>query len=53
MFVTSVDEYRSDEVQAVRARYFGDAKPASTLLQVVRLADPAIKIEIEAVAVLP
>lgn len=53
VFVTSIDEYRSDEVQAVRARYFGDAKPASTLLQVVRLADPAIKIEIEAVAVLP
>ncbi len=28
-------------------------KPASTLLQVVRLADPGLKIEIEAVAVLP
>lgn len=53
IFVTSIDEYRAPEAQASWKKYFGDAKPASTLVQVVRLADPAIKIEIEAIAALP
>lgn len=53
IFTTSVEEFRSPEVVAVRSRYFGDNKPASTLVQVVRLAMPEWKVEIEAVAVAP
>lgn len=52
VFTTSIDEYRAATSQ-IRPKYFGDAKPASTLVQVVRLAQPDIKIEIEAIAALP
>lgn len=52
-YVTSIDEFRSPEMQAIRAKYFGDSKPASTLVQVVRLAEPDIKIEVDAIAALP
>lgn len=52
VFTTSIDEYRAAMPQ-VRPKYFGDSKPASTLVQVVRLAQPDIKIEIEAIAALP
>lgn len=53
VFVTSVSEFRAPEVAEVRARYFGDNKPASTLVQIQQLASPDYKVEIEAVAVLP
>jgi reactive intermediate/imine deaminase len=53
VFVTSIDEFRGEGMADLRAKYFGDVKPASTLVQVVRLAQPDIKIEIEAVAALP
>ena len=53
IFVTSIDEYRGAGMADIRTKYFGDVKPASTLVQVVRLAQPDIKIEIEAVAALP
>lgn len=53
IFVTNIDEFQAPDVQEVRAKYFGDAKPAATLMQVVALAQPAIKIEIEAIAALP
>jgi enamine deaminase RidA (YjgF/YER057c/UK114 family) len=52
-FVTSIDELRGPGMAEIRARYFGDDKPASTLVQVVRLAQPDLKIEIEAIAALP
>ena len=52
-FVTSVPEFRSPEVAAVRARYVGANPPANTLVQIQQLADPAYKVEIEAIAVLP
>jgi len=38
-------------VRDVRARYFGDVAPASTLVQVVHLARPEFLIEIEVIAV--
>jgi reactive intermediate/imine deaminase len=38
-------------VRDVRARYFGDAAPASTLVQVVHLARPEFLIEVEVIAV--
>jgi 2-iminobutanoate/2-iminopropanoate deaminase len=53
IFSTNVDEFRSPELSAIRAKYFGEARPASTLVQVVRLATPEYKVEIEAVAVAP
>ena len=52
-FVTSISEFRSPEVAAVRAKYVGANPPANTLVQVQQLADPAYKVEIEAIAVLP
>jgi 2-iminobutanoate/2-iminopropanoate deaminase len=53
IYATSIDEFRAPEVAALRAKFFGEHRPASTLVQVVRLADPAYKIEIEAIAVAP
>ena len=53
IFVTSMSEYLSPEVRAVRSKHFGNHKPASTLVQIVQLANPAYKVEVEAIAVLP
>ena len=52
-FVTNIEEFRTPEVQAVRPKRFGNRPPTSTLVQVVRLADPAYKVEVQAIAVLP
>jgi enamine deaminase RidA (YjgF/YER057c/UK114 family) len=52
-YVTSISEFRSPEVAAVRAKYVGANPPANTLVQVQQLADPVYKVEIEAIAVLP
>jgi len=40
-------------INTVRRRYFGDARPASTLVEVSALAYPDALVEIEAVALLP
>jgi 2-iminobutanoate/2-iminopropanoate deaminase len=53
IYVTSIDEFRAPEVAALRGKFFGNNRPASTLVQVVRLADPAYKVEIEAIAIAP
>ena len=52
-FVTNISEFRAPDVAALRAKYLGTNPPANTLVQVVQLADPAYKVEIEAIAVLP
>jgi enamine deaminase RidA (YjgF/YER057c/UK114 family) len=52
-YVTSIMEFRSPEVAAVRAKYVGANPPANTLVQIQQLADPAFKVEIEATAILP
>ena len=52
-FVTNIEEFRTPEVQAVRPKRFGNRPPTSTLVQVVRLADPAYKVEVQAIAVQP
>jgi enamine deaminase RidA (YjgF/YER057c/UK114 family) len=52
IFTTSIAEFRSREAADVRARYFGENKPASTLVQIQQLASPEYKVEIEAVAVI-
>jgi enamine deaminase RidA (YjgF/YER057c/UK114 family) len=48
-------EANANEFREVRARYFTNksALPASTLVQVVRLANPSYLLEVEVVAVLP
>ena len=51
VYVTELE--RLMDVHDVRFRYFGDTLPASTLVQVTSLVRPSLKIEIEAVAVLP
>jgi len=47
-YVTDMD--KAADVREVRAKYFKDATPASTLVQVVRLARPEFMLEIEVVA---
>ena len=44
------DMDRAPAVREVRSRYFGEATPASTLVQVVRLARPELLLEIEVIA---
>ncbi len=51
VYVTELDKLQ--EIHDVRFRYFGDHLPASTLVQVVNLIRPNLKIEIEAIVVLP
>ena len=51
VYVTELD--RLMDIHEVRHRYFGDALPASTLVQVSALVRPELKIEIEAVVALP
>jgi reactive intermediate/imine deaminase len=53
IYVTDMDAFRAADAAKVRADFFGTHKPASTLVQVVRLASPDYKVEIEAIAVLP
>src|SRR3989441_3219355 len=52
-FVTSISEFRAPDVAAVRAKYVGSNPPRNTIVQIQQLADPAYKVEIEAIAVLP
>jgi 2-iminobutanoate/2-iminopropanoate deaminase len=40
-------------INAVRQEVFGTARPASTLVEVSRLAVPGARLEIEAIAQLP
>ncbi len=51
-FVTE-DDGDADTVRKARARYLGEHRPASTAVFVSRLVDPAWKIEIDAVVLLP
>jgi 2-iminobutanoate/2-iminopropanoate deaminase len=49
IFLTDVDD--RPLINPVRQDVFGEARPASTLVEVSRLAVPGAKIEVEAVAV--
>jgi 2-iminobutanoate/2-iminopropanoate deaminase len=40
-------------INPVRQEFFGETRPASTLVEISRLAIPGAKIEVEAVAILP
>lgn len=49
-FLTDMEE--QDDLNRIWAEFFGDAKPATTSVQVVRMAtDPRCKIEINAIAI--
>jgi len=50
-FLTDVDDRPA--INPVRQEIFGTSRPASTLVEISRLAIPGAKIEVEAVAVLP
>jgi 2-iminobutanoate/2-iminopropanoate deaminase len=47
------DFAHAEVVSTVRQRYYGDATPASTMVQVVRLGDPDWLLEVEMLAALP
>jgi 2-iminobutanoate/2-iminopropanoate deaminase len=49
VFLTDVDD--RPLINPVREAFFGGARPASTLVEISRLAVPGAKIEVEAVAV--
>lgn len=51
IFTTDVDSLRQH--MAIRSEYFGDHAPASTLVQIQRLARPVFLLEIEAIAIRP
>jgi 2-iminobutanoate/2-iminopropanoate deaminase len=48
IFLTDVDD--RPKINPVRQEFFGETRPASTLVEVSRLAIPGAKIEVEAVA---
>jgi 2-iminobutanoate/2-iminopropanoate deaminase len=51
VFLIDIDDRPA--VNGVRQEVFGDARPASTLVEVSRLAVPGALIEVEAVALVP
>jgi len=50
MFVTNIDDW--EKVGRAHAEFFQQIRPAATLLQVSRLIDPQVLVEIEADAIL-
>ena len=48
VFLTDIDD--RPKINPVRQEFFGDVRPASTLVEVSQLAIPGAKIEVEAVA---
>jgi reactive intermediate/imine deaminase len=51
LFLTDVDD--RPKINPVRQKVFGSTRPASTLVEVPRLAVPGAKVEVECVALLP
>ena len=49
LYLTDVDD--RPKINPVRREFFGETRPASTLVEVSRLAIPGAKVEIEAVAI--
>ncbi len=52
-FVTEISSEAGAATHQVREKFFGKNLPASTRVQVAGLVDPNLKIEIDAIAVLP
>lgn len=51
VYLTDVND--REKINPVRREFFGDAKPASTLIGVAALAIPGMKVEIEAIVGMP
>ena len=51
IFVTDIDDWQA--VGRAHAQFFHDIRPATTLVQVARLIDPDMVVEIEADAIVP
>jgi 2-iminobutanoate/2-iminopropanoate deaminase len=51
LFLTDVNDRA--EINSVRKLYFGDSRPASTLVEVSGLITPGARLEVEAIARLP
>lgn len=50
VYLTDIDD--REKINPVRKEFFGDSRPASTLIEISKLAFPGAKVEIEAVACL-
>ena len=50
IFLTNIED--RSRINPIRQRYFGEHRPASTLIEVSQLALPELKVEIEAEAVI-
>jgi enamine deaminase RidA (YjgF/YER057c/UK114 family) len=50
-YVTDMSQLKT--LREIRGRYYGEFAPASTLVEIGRLAHPDLMIEIEAIAVVP
>jgi enamine deaminase RidA (YjgF/YER057c/UK114 family) len=51
MFVTNIAQW--EEIGRAHGEFFGQVRPAATMVEVARLIDPAMLVEIEADAYLP
>jgi enamine deaminase RidA (YjgF/YER057c/UK114 family) len=51
MFVTDISQW--EDVGQTHGEVFGDVRPATSMVEVSRLIDPALLVEIEADAVIP
>jgi enamine deaminase RidA (YjgF/YER057c/UK114 family) len=51
MFVTNIDHWQ--EIARAHGEFFREVRPAATMVEVSRLVDPQMLIEIEAEAVMP
>ena len=50
MFLTDISQW--EKVGNVHGSYFGEIKPATTIVEISKLIDPAIYIEVEFTAVI-
>lgn len=50
IYVTDIERW--EEIGRAHGEFFGDVRPATTMVQVVRLIDPEMLVEIEAEAIL-